>query len=124
MSLNRFRRWILEFNVFNSGEQDVNLLKKERWSTRTYLTLLSLSFVVLILYTAVEKQTFVITVQRPSYSKFNELVSKYSATLSCPCTNIFVEYEKFVTMEPTFHQVRRCVLLPIEIMFIFRDAWI
>ncbi|CAF0949105.1 unnamed protein product [Adineta steineri] len=47
-----------------------------------------------------------ITISSPTLSTIEYLQDQYSSSLSCPCSNITIQYANFVTVEPTnYHQV-------------------
>lgn len=48
----------------------------------------------------------------PSYQQSLQLTTTYPTTLSCPCSNIDIAYQAFVTTQVRFHQV--CSSLFIE----------
>lgn len=99
------RRRLVNLNLFESGSEEVLVVREERWSTRLYLVLLCVTLVTLVFYAALRSQTETITVRDPSKKIFDELELKYSNTLQCPCTKIAIEYGRFVHIEPSFHQV-------------------
>jgi hypothetical protein len=60
---------------------------------------------VLVLYTSLTIVTQTVTIKQPSVNVYTDLQTKYSQTLICPCTNISINYEQFISFHPTFHQV-------------------
>ena len=103
--LEYLRRKIIDFNIFASGSTDRKVVKVERWSSRTYLVLLSVTLIALTLYTAFTRQTTTVEVKNPSYITFQLLQEKYPNTLRCPCSNTGVKYSTFAQMHARFHQV-------------------
>ncbi|CAF1473855.1 unnamed protein product [Adineta steineri] len=57
-----------------------------------------------------------VNIATPTLTKYEQLYSKYSQTLICPCKNISTNYEKFLSIEYTLHQV--CT------SFFITDDWI
>jgi hypothetical protein len=41
----------------------------------------------------------------PPLDTYKELQAKYSKTLKCPCSNMIIPYERFITLSPILHQV-------------------
>ena len=99
------RRTLVELNLFKSGLNEVEVVRKERWSTRLYLILLMMSLLVLVIYSAFGIQTVHVTVEEPSSELFERLQLRYSETLQCPCSQIAVKYERFIQIQPTYHRV-------------------
>jgi hypothetical protein len=60
---------------------------------------------VLVLYTSLTIVTQTVTIKQPTVNVYTDLQTKYSQTLICPCTNISINYEQFISFHPTFHQV-------------------
>ena len=62
---------------------------------------------ILVVYTAVTVQTQSFTVKNPSQLTFEKLVSnpRYSLTLDCPCQNISIPYNSFISISPYYHQL-------------------
>jgi hypothetical protein len=46
-----------------------------------------------------------ITKEEPSFAQYVHLNSTYSSTLSCPCSKISINYEKFIRVDYTLHQL-------------------
>ena len=101
----RLRQWVVHFNIFSSGSTDRKIVRVERWSSRTYLVLLSVALIGLSLYTAFTRQTTTVEVENPSYTTFQLLQEKYPNTLRCPCSNTGVKFSTFAQMYARFHQV-------------------
>lgn len=41
----------------------------------------------------------------PPLNTYQKLQDEYSKTLKCPCSNIIIPYERFITVSPILHQV-------------------
>ena len=76
-------------------------------ATRLYFLFLILASTILIIYTTVEKQTFYVTISQPSQRQFEHLQDnvRYASTLDCPCRQISISYETFISMRPQLHQL-------------------
>ena len=99
------RRTLIELNLFKSGLNEGDVVRQERWSTRLYITLMMISLLVLVIYVALGIRTVHVTVHEPSSELFETLQLKYSETLKCPCSQIAVKYDRFIQVQPTYHQV-------------------
>ncbi|CAF1440472.1 unnamed protein product [Adineta steineri] len=45
------------------------------------------------------------TEPKPSLTTYKDLQDKYSKTLKCPCSNVIIPHQQFVSLSPVFHQV-------------------
>ncbi|CAF4442419.1 unnamed protein product, partial [Didymodactylos carnosus] len=57
------------------------------------------------IYASSQNLTQIVKVKRPTLPIYNELYQKYPETLQCPCSNITVDYQKFVSFQPKYHQI-------------------
>ncbi|CAF4276580.1 unnamed protein product, partial [Adineta steineri] len=114
----KFKQYCQNLNLFPSvpPSTDEHELKNQKISTRLYIFLFALSLTILLLYTSLADITKTINVATPTLTKYEQLYSKYSQTLTCPCKQISINYEKFLSIEYTFHQV--CT------SFFITDDWI
>ena len=98
---------IRTLNLFPSlpPSTDENQLRNERISTRLFIFLLVLSLTILVMYTSLMTITNTATIQGPSFQRYLQLTSRYSKTLTCPCTKISINYEKILHVTYNFHQV-------------------
>jgi hypothetical protein len=78
--------------------------QNERWITRLYLFLFSLTSLILIIYTFVIEQTVIVTIQGPTLEQYEYLLEQHER-LYCPCTRISIQYSEFTQMNPSYHQV-------------------
>ena len=77
-----------------------------RWATRLYIGLLVISLVTLVIYTAIQPRILTATFDSPSFHTYNRLARDHGETLQCTCSSIATAYDRFVTIEPLFHQVK------------------
>ncbi|CAF3810107.1 unnamed protein product [Adineta steineri] len=110
------KNYFLTLNLFPSWppSTDEHQLKNQKISTRLYVLLLILSITILLLYTSLTDITITINVPTPTLTKYEQLYSKYSQTLTCPCKHISINYEKFLSIEYTFHQICTSVFITDE----------
>ncbi|UJR19396.1 hypothetical protein I4U23_022526 [Adineta vaga] len=99
----------VELNLFESeiSWNDPHRHRKEIISTRIYLFLLVFSVIILVVYTGISVQIQTFIVESPSQSIFEQLISnpKYSSSLDCPCQNISVSYDSFISISLRYHQL-------------------
>ena len=77
-----------------------------RWATRLYIGLLVISLITLVIYTAIQPRILTATFDRPSFHTYNRLARDHGETLQCTCSSIATAYDRFVSIEPLFHQVK------------------
>jgi hypothetical protein len=76
-------------------------------STRIYAILFTLNMLILTGLISLGQTTSSVIFQSPSRATFDLLNGAHASTLSCPCTEVFMAYTKFLNISPTFHQVGR-----------------
>jgi hypothetical protein len=96
-------------NLFESEASwdDHHRRRDEIITTRIYILLLTFAVMILVVYTAVTDQTQSFTKKFPSQSYFEQRASnpRYSPTLDCPCQNISIPYNSFISISPHYHQL-------------------
>jgi hypothetical protein len=100
---------IVELNLFETEAswEDDQRRRNQIISTRLYILLLILAFIILTVYTVATIQNQDITEQNPSQATFERLVSnpQISATLDCPCENFSIPYSSFMSISHRYHQL-------------------
>ena len=96
---------IRNLNLFKSGSTDRVVIHREILTTRLFLILFTIAFIVLFSYTLTSERTITETIEKPTLATFNRLEKKYLNSLSCPCARISIPYGLFVQTKPLFHQV-------------------
>ncbi|CAF1383620.1 unnamed protein product [Adineta steineri] len=106
------------FNLFPSipPSTDEHQLRNQRISTRIFIILLTLSLTVLILYTSLVNVTKTTDINSPTIIQYSQLYSTYPQTLECTCTDISIDYDKFIQVNYTLHQI--CTSIFVQ------DNWI
>ncbi len=84
---------------------DEHRLKTERISTFAYIILLTISCLILLVYTATETVTKTIIIETPSFDQYQTLYDEHQEKLSCPCSTISNEYQDFLWIDPIFHPI-------------------
>ncbi len=103
----KLKEYLQNLNIFPSvpPSSDEYDLRNQRISTILFLFIFSISLIILLIYTSIETNTKTIHIERPSFIQYALLNSKYRETLICPCSNISINYDKFLHVEYKFHQV-------------------
>ena len=101
------KQYLLNLNLFQSelpatAEHE---LRSQRLATRLFLFLLSISFIILLIYTSIGTIDKTITIHAPNLQQYIELNRKYARTLECPCAHIAIAYDKFLTIDYELHHV-------------------
>ena len=106
ISFNRLLTSLKTLNIFvdvnKTTEHD---LQYQYTNTRIFILLQFISFCILVLYTSLSDLTITMTIKKPTSIYFTQLYEQYQQTLNCPCSNISLSYEKFISFNPTYHQV-------------------
>ena len=94
---------VAKLNIYKDKES--LSLVQQIWATRTYIVLFVLSVLILLIFTGISAQTHVVTVSSPSVTTFEQLSIDYPLTLSCPCSQSSIPYNRFLAFNPEYHQV-------------------
>ncbi|CAF4107818.1 unnamed protein product [Adineta steineri] len=105
--LYKLKHYFLTFNIFPSvpPTTDEYQLRNQHISTRLFIFLLIISLSILLLYTSLINITETVNVKASSIQEYEQLYNSYSQTLTCECTQISINYEKFIQIQYTLHQI-------------------
>lgn len=67
--------------------------------------LIAILILILIPYIALRETVNIYIVQNPSQSKYESLQAQYANTLVCPCKYSTINYDTFISLEPTYHPI-------------------
>jgi len=100
-------QFVQNLNLFQSVPPSVNEhdLQNERISTRLFIVLLAFSLVIPTLYSSLIPLTQTDNIKTPTFEQYEQLILSYPKTLTCSCEFISINYEKFLHIEYTLHQV-------------------
>ncbi|CAF0789948.1 unnamed protein product [Adineta steineri] len=96
---------IFPARTFGSKIDRITVKHLGQWSTRLYLSLLSIIFVILTLYTAMQPQTLTKSFSTPSLNFYKNLMNDHSDELECPCSLISSPYDEYLQIQPIFHRI-------------------
>lgn len=83
---------------------------------------MTFAILAVVFLTAFNQQIQTVTVQNPTKDVYQELYTKYSTTLQCPCKQIEIPYKTFVNISYMFHPVCSSVFVSKSwIDSVFRD---
>ncbi|CAF4373130.1 unnamed protein product, partial [Adineta steineri] len=95
---------IFPARTFGSKIDRITVKYLGQWSTRLYFILLTIIFVILTLYTAIQPQTLTKSFATPSLTFYKNLMNDHNDKLECPCSLISSPYDRYVEIQPIFHQ--------------------
>ena len=101
---------IRNMNMFakSANEHDIY---KGRLATRLFLFVLIVLLSILLLYTSLINIKQLIIISKPTMNQYVQLNSKYSQTLTCPCSQISMNYKEIIEMSYKFHEICSSSLL-------------
>ncbi|UJR38749.1 hypothetical protein I4U23_031414 [Adineta vaga] len=76
-----------------------------QWATRLYIVLFTIGFAILALYTTIHPRLLTKNFDKPSLNRYNRLVHVYKDQLECPCSRIAPTHNKYVDIQPIFHEI-------------------
>ncbi|CAF3789909.1 unnamed protein product [Rotaria socialis] len=97
----------LQLNLFNTDKTRTDALELRVGviSTRIYIILLCLLATVLTIFNGLRTQLQNVSIQNPSQRIFEDLQKSYPITLQCPCSEIAISFDSFLSLSPTYHPV-------------------
>jgi hypothetical protein len=107
MFIRKYLQKVRSLNLFSSipSSTDHYELKTQTISTWLFIVSLALSMTILLAYTSAVTVDKTLTIKAPTLNQYTELYIKYPETLICPCTQIAINYDKFLHINYTLHQV-------------------
>ena len=114
----RLSSFIRDLNIFPSVPPSINEadLHNQRLSTRLFIVLLTLSTIILTVYTSLVTLTHTIDVKTPTFIQYAYLYSIHSQSLVCACSQASIDYERIFHVQYTLHEVCSSAFIT--------DAWI
>ncbi|CAF1141438.1 unnamed protein product [Adineta ricciae] len=120
-SIQYLKSFLVELNIFRSNSTDENVVRIEKWSTRFYVLILSVSIVILSWYNALHTERRQVEIKSPSMNTYIELQNKTGVSdIMCPCAQISSLYGSFVELIPTYHEICSSIFISqqwIEVLF-------
>ena len=117
--LNYFRNKIRTVNLFRHSNYNQ---RNEIISTRLYLLIVFITVFTFLFYTSLISTTVTITNKQPNYDQYLLLEQKYSSKLACSCSNMVIDYEKFLSFNPEFHQICSSSFVDSRFYDLFSDS--
>ena len=96
---------LVTLNLFRTRATNDRTLRKQLYTTRVYLAALVIVSPILLSYILLNQKAVTVTVRWRSLNEFDTLRHKYSSTISCPCADISISYERFIDLHPYYHQI-------------------
>jgi hypothetical protein len=109
---------IIELNLFKTPTMRTDPFERStlRISTWIYLVVLCLSMIIIVLFTWLTVRIESKTVENLTLAKFEELQKQYPTSLQCPCSQITIPHDSFISIFPQFH--------PVCTSWFISDQWI
>lgn len=96
---------LISLNLFRTQSTNGRTIRKQVYATRLYLVSLIIICPVLVLYTLLNQKSITLIVQLRDLQQYNDLRVKYPTTVSCPCSDISISYDRFIELDPVYHQI-------------------
>jgi hypothetical protein len=105
--LKKSAQFLKNLNLFQPVPPSVDEhdIQNQRISTRVFIFLLTVSLTILLLYNSIIPIKTTNTIETPIIEQYEKLYSSHSQTLTCPCKTISIDYDKFINIKYTLHQV-------------------
>lgn len=112
-SLRQVLCYLQDFNIFPSDppRNETQDLQHQRRSTRLFLSLLFLIVTLLTSYMLVDRVTKTGVFENPTLEQFSSLQQLYPQSLSCPCSQISIDYRSFINVQYTFHPICQSIFV-------------
>lgn len=114
----------MKVSAFNLFETELSWNNPERQhheiiSTRIHFVLLTITFSIMIFYTAFSMKTETIMIDHPSQYMFEQIRSndEFRSTLRCPCRNITIPYQSFTSISFRLHQLCSSYFIELDSMW-------
>jgi hypothetical protein len=104
-SFSLLKKTIIGLNLFENQSRDVRIQRYQVVATRVYVTILIVCLLTIALYQGIREDIRQERVQNPTLSRYLELETLEVDSLACPCTKMSVARQKFISLEPIYHQV-------------------
>ena len=110
------RQYFYKLNLFPSKPPTNNhqQLRLQYMSTKTFLVTFNLCLMILLFYNAIISLMKRVIVANPTMKQYDQLYTMYSKTLTCPCTDISIDVEVFVSVTYSQHQICDSVYISSE----------
>ena len=93
------------FPSITAATEPSHCLRNQIISTRLSIYLFLHALFILLFYTFAVTINKTLTLSLPTRDQYNQLHQQYPVSLTCPCTTISINYDRFVHLNFTLHQV-------------------
>ncbi|CAF0846073.1 unnamed protein product [Adineta steineri] len=98
-----FFQKLKELNLFETNATDASSIRIQRLSTRFYLSIFTITLLILSIYASLHKIILLVEIHNPTIDLYHELEAKYS--MECSCSETSIRYGELMNHIPTYHQV-------------------
>ncbi|CAF1054227.1 unnamed protein product [Adineta steineri] len=96
---------LINLNLFQTHSTNPHTIRKQLFTTRFYIIILIIIFPIILSYILLNQKSISVTVKLQSLDQYNNLRTKYPTTITCPCTDISIRYDRFIELNPSYHQI-------------------
>ena len=112
---------LINLTIFPQYTFGTNLNRSEvkrlnRLSTRLYIILLIIGFIILSIHTLIHPEILTETINKPSLNVYKSLFDNHNDTLECSCSLISSTYDQYIQIEPKFPSGKFQIKIPISIV--------
>ncbi|CAF3438173.1 unnamed protein product, partial [Rotaria sp. Silwood2] len=111
ISLKYFRHFIQTINLYHEARKtrltenlqtahEQLIIKRQKMASRFYIILFVAALVIIVTFTGLNSQIYSMTISSPTEFIFEQLQAQYSSSLSCPCSQIAIQYSNFLAVRP------------------------
>ncbi|CAF1416362.1 unnamed protein product [Adineta ricciae] len=107
MFILKLRRFFCELNLFRNPYviNNRHQIKNQYISTRIFILTFPIILLSVILYLSLSSITMTTSIEGINDELFRKLHYQYNDTLKCPCSNLSIPYQSFVSITTTFHPI-------------------
>ena len=101
-------------SYFGSAADRARAKSLNRFTTRLYICLLMFVLTMLSIYTLVETRLVTKTIPNPTLLTAQQILVEHTDTAECPWSRISVAFNQLLSIQPSFHQVKKRVIEWLE----------
>ncbi|UJR07467.1 hypothetical protein I4U23_011756 [Adineta vaga] len=105
------RSSIVRLNIFNSYSSDEHIQRNEIIISKIYLIALIICLIGFGTSIYIENQSKTLYIYNPTRLQFEQFKNQSVTDLQCPCSKISNKYSRFLSVNPTYHQICNSVFV-------------
>jgi hypothetical protein len=96
---------IVKLNLFKNQSRDTRNHQYQIIASRLYISILVVCMITITLYQSIRQELHQQIIRNPTLSQYLVLETLDADSLVCPCANISVSRQEFISLEPIYHLV-------------------